>query len=92
MITIEDLINTGKYEVDITPCSIKDENSSRHRDGMCVNVREWNTAIPAIPAIPAVPSCNTYIIAVAVGHTLDEVMNFIEKQMDQEGLIPLPTR
>lgn len=82
-ITIENLIHVGNYEVNIVPCSIKDPDSGRYKDGMCVNVREWDMAVTIE---------DSELIAVAVGHTLDEVMNFIEKQMDEKGLIPLRTR
>ena len=83
MITIENLIHVSNYEVNIVPCSIKDPDSERYKDGICVNVRERDRAVTIN---------NSEMIAVAVGQTIEEVMNFIEKQMDEKGLIPLRTR
>lgn len=80
-ITIEGLMRVGDYEISITPCSLQ-EKGSRAKDAMCFTVREFDFGDDL--------SGGSMMIACAVAQTLDEVLGFVEKQMDEKGLIPLP--
>ena len=79
-ITIEDLMRVSDYEISITPCSIYEKG--RDKTAMCFTVREFEGGEDL--------SGGPKLIVCAVTETLEQALHSAEKQMAEEGLIPLP--